>query len=172
MASGPPDRPARRLVSGPASGRILLLAAGPGLLLVLAALLVLPAAGCGGSAAGGTSASPAVTTGDAAIARAFQDHASGVEVQGQGTVVRLLPDDLEGGRHQRFILELPSGQTVLVAHNIDIAPRLEGLAAGDQVAFHGVYEWNAEGGVVHWTHHDPSDEHPAGWLRYDGRTVD
>ena len=55
---------------------------------------------------------------------------------------------------------------------IDIAPRLDGLAVGDQVAFRGVYEWNEQGGVVHWTHHDPSGEHPGGWLRYDGRTVD
>jgi hypothetical protein len=94
-----------------------------------------------------------------------------VEVEGAGTVVRLLSDDVEGGRHQRFILELPSGQTVLVAHNIDIAPRLDGLETGDDVAFRGIYEWNAQGGVVHWTHHDPSGQHAAGWLRHGGRTV-
>ena len=86
-------------------------------------------------------------------------------MEGAGTVVRLLADDVEGGRHQRFILELASGQTVLVAHNIDVAPRLDGLEMGDEVAFRGVYEWNAQGGVVHWTHHDPSGEHAAGWLR-------
>ncbi len=133
-----------------------------------AAGLVLLAAACGG----GATATPSATTGDAAPARAFRDHVSGVEVRGEGAVVRLLPDDLEGGRHQRFILELASGQTVLVAHNIDVAPRLDGLAVGDHVAFRGVYEWNAEGGVVHWTHHDPSGAHPGGWLRYDGRVFD
>jgi hypothetical protein len=139
------------------------------LLLVVACLPA--AAGCGTSS-GGAAASPTGATGDAAIAHAFQDHISGVEVQGSGEVVRLLPDDVQGGRHQRFILELPSGQTLLVAHNIDIAPRLEGLAVGDEVAFRGVYEWNAQGGVVHWTHHDPSGEHPAGWLEFDGHRVD
>ena len=60
---------------------------------------------------------------------------------------------------------------MLVAHNIDVAPRLSGLETGDEVAFRGVYEWNARGGVVHWTHHDPSGERRGGWLRHEGRTV-
>jgi hypothetical protein len=142
-------------------------------LLVVMALVLVGAAvsACGGSATGGTTASPGAATGDAAIARAFQDRTSGIEIEGAGIVVRLLSDDLDGGRHQRFILELPSGQTVLVAHNIDVAPRLDGLAVGDEVAFRGVYEWNARGGVVHWTHRDPSGERPRGWLRSGGRTV-
>ena len=139
------------------------------LVCVAASLVCLAVAACG--SAGGPSATSSVGTGDAALATAFRDHKSGVEVEGAGSVVRLLSDDVEGGRHQRFILELPSGQTVLVAHNIDVAPRLDGLEVGDEVAFRGVYEWNAQGGVVHWTHHDPSGDHPAGWLRLDGQTV-
>ncbi|MDO9108001.1 MAG: DUF3465 domain-containing protein [Coriobacteriia bacterium] len=38
----------------------------------------------------------------------------------------------------RLILELASGKTLLMAHNIDIAPRIESLAAVDLVAFAGV----------------------------------
>lgn len=45
---------------------------------------------------------------------------------------------------------------------------IPGLRAGDAVAFRGVYEWNPEGGTVHWTHHDPWGDHPAGWLRHGG----
>ena len=137
---------------------------------ITAVLVLLSVASCGTSG-GPVATSPAAGTGDSALARAFQDQQSGVEVEGAGTVVRLLSDDVEGGRHQRFILELASGQTVLVAHNIDVAPRLDGLEKGDEVAFRGVYEWNAQGGVVHWTHRDPSGEHAAGWLRLGGRTV-
>ena len=117
---------------------------------------------------------PGATSGgaasDDAAARAFQAHQSGVSVSGSGSVSRVLADDNSGGRHQRFILRLPSGQTLLVTHNIDIAPRLPSLGAGDAVAFKGTYEWNSQGGVVHWTHHDPSGQHPAGWLKYKGVT--
>lgn len=95
---------------------------------------------------------------------------SGNQVTNEGIVTKLLADDTEGSRHQRFILKLPSGQTLLVAHNIDLAPRLDSLRPGDIVAFNGVYEWNAKGGVIHWTHRDPGGRHEAGWLRHAGRT--
>ena len=104
------------------------------------------------------------------IARAYQDRESDVLVEGRGEVVRVLADDNNGSRHQRFILRLESGQTLLVAHNIDLAPRVAGLKAGDVVEFFGEYEWNDQGGVIHWTHKDPQGRHPAGWLRYRGAT--
>ncbi|MBB1074879.1 DUF3465 domain-containing protein [Rhodoferax sp. 4810] len=105
-----------------------------------------------------------------AIQAAFDAQRSGVQVQGEGVVSAMLADDNDGSRHQRFILKLPSGQTLLVAHNIDLAPRITALKSGDTVAFNGVYEWNAKGGVVHWTHHDPAGRHPAGWLSHAGQT--
>lgn len=88
---------------------------------------------------------------------------------GSGTVVGILPDDTEGDRHQRFILRLASGRTLLVVHNIDIAPRVAPLRKGDTVAYKGEYVPNDKGGVIHWTHHDPDGSHPAGWLKHDGR---
>ncbi|WP_116475806.1 DUF3465 domain-containing protein [Zobellella maritima] len=101
---------------------------------------------------------------------AYQNRQSDLQVAGSGRVVRLLADDNKGTRHQRFLLELPSGQTLLIAHNIDLAPRINGLQPGDAVAFYGEYEWNDKGGVVHWTHHDPRGRHPGGWLKHKGRT--
>lgn len=105
-----------------------------------------------------------------AIHAAFNEQKSGVQVQGQGVVSKLLADDNDGSRHQRFILTLPSGQTILVAHNIDLAPKIAVLKSGDFVAFNGVYEWNEKGGVVHWTHHDPAGRHQSGWLKHEGQT--
>ncbi len=67
-----------------------------------------------------------------------------------------------GSRRQRFILRLASGQTLLVAHSIDRAPRVDPLPDGANVLFAGAYEWNAEGGVIRWTHHDPDGQHAAG----------
>lgn len=104
------------------------------------------------------------------LGSAFREQKSGIQVTGEGTVTKLLADDNQGRRHQRFILALPSGQTLLIAHNIDLAPRITWLKTGDTVAFHGVYEWNPEGGVIHWTHRDPSGRHEAGWLKHAGLT--
>ena len=104
------------------------------------------------------------------LLNAIAERRSGVQVLGEGTVFKLLTDDYEGSRHQRFLIELAGGQTLLVAHNIDLAPRLNQLGTGDTVAFNGVYEWNAQGGVIHWTHHDPAGRHEAGWLKHKGKT--
>lgn len=91
------------------------------------------------------------------------------QVQGSGVIERLLSDDNDGSRHQRFIVRLDSGRTVLVAHNIDLAPRVPNLQKGQQVSFFGEYEWNERGGVIHWTHHDPRGQHVGGWIDYKGR---
>jgi hypothetical protein len=107
-------------------------------------------------------------SGNETVATAFSGQKSGVQVAGEGVVTTILPDDDDGSRHQRFILRLASGQTLLVSHNIDLAPRLASLKPGDVVAFNGVYEWNERGGLVHWTHHDPAGRHRAGWLRHNG----
>ncbi len=118
----------------------------------------------------GSSGGKAATSSDDAIAQAYRNGTSGVEVVGAGVVERVLPDDSDGSAHQRFIVRLASGQTLLIAHNIDLAPRIVGLAAGDSVGFKGEYEWNSQGGVVHWTHRDPAGKHVAGWLKHGGRT--
>jgi len=104
------------------------------------------------------------------LQNAYNDRKSDIQVQGEGVVTKILRDDLEGSRHQRFILRLSNGQTFLVAHNIDLAPRIKGLGTGDTVAFYGEYEWNSKGGVIHWTHHDPAGRHIDGWLKHDGKT--
>ncbi|MEK7322348.1 MAG: DUF3465 domain-containing protein [Pseudomonadota bacterium] len=107
--------------------------------------------------------------GDAAIAAAFRERRSDIEVETRGTVIKLLPDDTRGSRHQRFILRLGSGQTVLVSHNIDLAPRIDALKTGDELSLRGEYEWNERGGVVHWTHHDPQGRRTGGWIRHRDR---
>jgi len=106
---------------------------------------------------------------EAVLKQAFENEQSDIQVEGEGTVWKTLPDDNKGTRHQRFILKLSSGQTLLVAHNIDLADKIKGLKKGDKVAFYGEYEWSEQGGVIHWTHHDPSGRHTDGWLKHDGR---
>lgn len=60
--------------------------------------------------------------------------------------MKALSDDGGGSRHQRFILRLGSGQALLVAHNIDLAPKVRSLEVGDTVGFSKEYEWNAKRG--------------------------
>jgi len=105
---------------------------------------------------------------DQRLKQLYAAQQSDVQVQGTGTVTRLLRDDTIGSRHQKFILRLANRQTILVAHNIDLAPRISNLKVGDWVEFNGEYEWNKKGGVIHWTHHDPSNRHTHGWLKHNG----
>jgi hypothetical protein len=113
--------------------------------------------------------SKSVAGADVLIAEAFRSGRSNVQLGGEGRVTKIFPDDINGSRHQKFLLELESGHTLLIAHNIDLAPRVENLRKGEYLEFYGEYEWNQKGGVIHWTHHDPKGKHPGGWLRYQGR---
>jgi hypothetical protein len=105
----------------------------------------------------------------AIIANAFSNHQSNLQVSGQGVVIKLLPDDNSGSRHQKFIIKLSSDQTLLIAHNIDLAHRISSLREGDSVQFYGEYEWNEKGGILHWTHRDPNGSHVDGWLEHQGQ---
>ncbi|EMQ20875.1 DUF3465 domain-containing protein, partial [Vibrio cholerae] len=109
---------------------------------------------------------------DAVLQQAYQSQQSDLQVQGLGQVVKVLPDDNDGSRHQKFILKLNSGQTLLVAHNIDLAPRIPNLKVGDSVEFYGEYEWNKKGGVLHWTHKDPQNRHAHGWLKHNDQVYE
>jgi hypothetical protein len=90
---------------------------------------------------------------------------TGSWIEDTGFVRRLLSDDDDGSRHQRFIVQRKNGDTLLIAHNIDLARRIP-LGMGDRVHFRGMYEWNDLGGLVHWTHHDPQGMEDGGYVRY------
>lgn len=110
-----------------------------------------------------------VSTSDKALINAFENQISNIQIGGSGEVTKILSDDTQGIQHQRFIIRLKSGLTLMIAHNIDLAPRVNALKVGDQINFYGEYEWNSMGGVVHWTHHDPNSRHEGGWLNHGGK---
>lgn len=112
-------------------------------------------------------ASEAAWAGSAADA--FTRRQSGLQLRITGTVLRILADDNDQSPHQRFIIKANDGTTLLVAHNLELAPRLAGLAAGDQLVVAGEYQWNAQGGLIHWTHDDPHGAHPSGYIEWRGR---
>ncbi len=115
------------------------------------------------SRTGDHSASSALNAADA-----FMQHQEGVQVRDHGEVLKILNDDNKGSRHQRFIIRTDTGVSLLIAHNIDIAPRINSLSVGDALSFYGEYEWNEKGGVLHWTHRDPRGHHVPGWIKHEG----
>jgi hypothetical protein len=100
------------------------------------------------------------------LQQAYAAGQSGVWLEARGHISRVLRDDNKGARHQKFILQLDDGHTVMVAHNIDLARRIparENLS----LLVRGRYEWNDRGGVIHWTHHDPDGRLQGGWIEVD-----
>lgn len=109
------------------------------------------------------------TASNQAVVQAFAQKQSHIWLSGSGQVVKLLPDDNQGARHQRFLLRVNPQQTLLFAHNIDLAPRVAELAVGDEISFRGEYVYHPKGGIMHWTHHDPQGQHH-GFIQSHGQT--
>jgi hypothetical protein len=113
----------------------------------------------------------ASSAGEQAIMDAHDQQKSDVIVQASAKVVKVLPDDTVGSKHQKALLELPSKLTLLLAHNIDLAQRVP-FREGDTIEFKGEYEYTDKGGVIHWTHHDPGKRHTDGWIKHNGQTYE
>ena len=99
---------------------------------------------------------------------AFKKYDTGSWIEVTGFVTRLLSNDNDGSRHQRFIIDVGDRRTLLIAHNIDLAERVP-VGMGDRVHVRGMYEWNDLGGLVHWTHDDPQGIEDGGYVRYRRR---
>ncbi|MDP9282007.1 MAG: DUF3465 domain-containing protein [Chloroflexota bacterium] len=112
---------------------------------------------------------PATTPDNFAVQRDYAEKRSTVEVTAQGVVTSVLADDSgPSGMHQRFIIRLTgSTQTVLVDNNVTIGQRAPVLP-GNNVFVHGEYVWSDQGGLIHFTHHDPAHSHEGGWIELSG----
>jgi hypothetical protein len=141
--------------------------------ILFALLLALALSTCGKSDANNLQALEAGSTeivaeaSNAGIEQAFKARKSDVQVSGRGVVIKLLKDDNKGSRHQKFLVRINAQQTLLFAHNIDLAPRVP-LQTGDTISFYGEYVYNPKGGIMHWTHHAPRGDHVAGWVMHNG----
>ena len=98
----------------------------------------------------------------------FTKRDTGDWVELTGFVTRLLSDDNDESRHQRFVIDIGNRTTLLIAHNLELAKRVP-VGMGDRVQVRGMYEWNDLGGLVHWTHHDPQGVEDGGYVRYRRR---
>ncbi len=118
------------------------------------------------------SGAPSIGADDTAkLLAAVRNRESDVWVRVGAVVVKTLPDDEHPPRHQRFLVKVGEAAPILVAHNIDLAPRVP-LSKDDRIVIHGELEWNEKGGVIHWTHHDPAGRHRGGKIEFAGRTYE
>ena len=79
-------------------------------------------------------------------------------------LIREIEDDTHGSRHQRFIIRTRKNQTILIVHNIDIAPRVP-YKKGKKLLVSGEYLWNSQGGKIHYTHRSTSRKKPGGYIK-------
>lgn len=83
------------------------------------------------------------------------------------TVSRLLEDDNDGLRHQKWVAKTSVGQSVTIVYNVDMGIRVP-LQVGDKFAVGGEFIWTKTGGLLHWVHEDPRDKRPDGYVYVDG----
>ncbi len=102
------------------------------------------------------------------ILAAHANRQTNVEVTCTLPVKRMLPQDNKGEKHEKFILQMSNGSTILVAHNISRAPYVP-ISEGDVVTVRGEYIWNRKGGVIHWTHLSDTPKHPSGYIDFAGQ---
>ncbi|CAN5273443.1 hypothetical protein BH11CYA1_BH11CYA1_09680 [soil metagenome] len=102
------------------------------------------------------------------VAAAQNGHQSHVQVTCTLPVKRMLRPDEKGEKHEKFLLQLSNGSTILVAHNVSRAASVP-ISAGDIVTVHGEYIWNAKGGVIHWTHASDTPRHESGYIDFNGQ---
>jgi hypothetical protein len=70
--------------------------------------------------------------------------------------------------HEAFEVQTPAGPVEIV-DNVKIAPRCP-VQIGDRVEVRGVLVHDpGRVPVVHWTHHDPANHRPGGFIRLRGR---
>lgn len=95
-----------------------------------------------------------------------------------GTVTKLLPDDNQGLKHEKFMFQVAdghggqfNGQTVTVAHDTTYAPYVP-VKVGTQLEIKG--DMLAGPKVLHWTHKAKDPQHPNpthadGYIKMDGK---
>ncbi len=115
-----------------------------------------------------TKLAPSADTNEREVAAAQNNRASHVQVTCTLPVKRMLRPDDKGEKHEKFLLQLSNGSTILVAHNVSRAPSVP-VEAGDIVTVHGEYIWNNKGGVIHWTHASDTPRHEGGYIDFKGQ---
>lgn len=112
-----------------------------------------------------------VKSGFMALDEAHRYRQTGFMAEVDGTVARILMDDKEDRRNQKFTMRLGNGQMVLVIHDQETAGRVP-LSVGDSVLVRGEYVWTETGGTLRHTRRDYSARRLHGWIDHRGERYD
>jgi len=108
-----------------------------------------------------------VEAGFAVVEDAFRSRQSSIMAEVTGTVARVLLDDKDDLRNQKFIIRLPNDQSVLVVHDQKAGRRVP-VSVGDTVLVRGEYMWTETGGTLRNTQRDFSPRRLHGWIDHKG----
>jgi hypothetical protein len=110
---------------------------------------------------------------DGGIADLFKKQQSDTWIEAEGVIKKILPDDNDdsdgSSKHQRWIVRVPSGIEILIAHAFDVSARVP-VEEGDTIRFRGEYEYTEKGGTVHFTHAPKfKRREPGGWIEHNDK---
>ncbi|MFU8878569.1 MAG: DUF3465 domain-containing protein [Wenzhouxiangellaceae bacterium] len=126
-------------------------------LLMIASVLVL--GGCGGE----------TPISNDRLIESFEQGRTGIWVSAEAPVSVLLGDETIAGRlHQRFAIRPNDEITIQVRHSVVDSERVP-VQVGDIIRVQGYYQWDARGGFISRTFHDPSQPGSGGWVEHKGQ---
>lgn len=105
------------------------------------------------------------------LADAYVNKKSGMMAEVQGQVTRLIMDEDESAREQKFVIHAISGQSLMVTHDLSRSDRVP-VATGDEVIVRGEYVWTEPGGMLIWTTRDSGSGDRHGWIDHKGERYD
>lgn len=84
------------------------------------------------------------------------------------TVTKLMPDDNDGSRHQRFYAKLSDNSEVYIVYSLEYGRVRVPVNVGSIIGVGGEYRWTKFGGLLHWVHEDHRDQRPDGYVEVRG----
>jgi len=128
-----------------------------GFLMISSLILVL--GGCGGEA----------PLSNDRLIESFEQGRTGIWVSAEAPVSVLLGDETIAGKlHQRFAIRPNEEITIQVRHSVVDSERVP-VQVGDIIRVQGYYQWDARGGFISRTFHDPSQPGSGGWVEHKGQ---
>ncbi len=82
-------------------------------------------------------------------------------------VIQILPDDVTGLPHQKWIARTSAGESITIVYNSNMGTRVP-IKVGDRFAVGGKLLWLGHSGLIHWTHDDPRKTRPDGYIFLGG----